>query len=88
MLFSAERHLKTGATKKYMKNDAAAEDVLQDAYIKIWVNLPGLDKPENFNLEDYSQDLMALIEHFNLNDPIIIGFSLSNLENFFLIPSK
>ena len=34
--------------KKYMKNDTAAEDVLQEAYIKIWTNLPQLDKPEAY----------------------------------------
>ena len=52
------------------------------------------DKPENFNLEDYSQDLMALIEHFNLNDPIIIGLSMGSYvtlrtaELYPTIPSK
>ena len=34
--------------KKYMKNDAAAEDVLQEAYIKIWTNLPQLGQPEAY----------------------------------------
>ena len=34
--------------KKYMKNDTAAEDVLQEAYIKIWTNLPQLGKPEAY----------------------------------------
>lgn len=34
--------------KKYMKSDAAAEDVLQEAYIKIWENLPQLGKPEAY----------------------------------------
>ncbi|HCA21756.1 MAG TPA: hypothetical protein DEO87_05210, partial [Lachnospiraceae bacterium] len=35
--------------KKYMKNDTAAEDVLQEAYIKIWKYLPSLDDPANFS---------------------------------------
>ncbi len=34
--------------RKYMKEDASAEDVLQDAYIKIWNNLPTLKQPEGF----------------------------------------
>ena len=34
--------------KKYMKNNTAAEDVLQEAYIKIWTNLPQLGKPEAY----------------------------------------
>ncbi len=34
--------------RKYMKSDAAAEDVLQEAYIKIWTNLPQLGNPEAY----------------------------------------
>ena len=35
-------------TRKYMKTDASAEDVLQEAYIKIWTHLPGLQNPEGY----------------------------------------
>lgn len=34
--------------RKYMKSDAAAEDVLQEAYIKIWTNLSQLGNPETY----------------------------------------
>ncbi len=35
-------------TRKYMKTDASAEDVLQEAYIKIWTHLPSLQNPEGY----------------------------------------
>ena len=59
--------------KKYMKNDAAAEDVLQDAYIKIWVNLPGLDKPENFNA--WSSRIVAntALNELRKNQPVLFS---------------
>ncbi len=34
---------------KYMKNETEAEDVIQEAYVKIWQNLPGLTNPEYFS---------------------------------------
>ena len=36
------------------------------------------DKPEYFTLEDNADDLTALIKHYGLNKPIIIGFSMGS----------
>ncbi len=59
--------------KKYMKNDAAAEDVLQDAYIKIWVNLPSLDKPESF--QSWSSKIVAntALNELRKNQPLLFS---------------
>ncbi|MBO6114603.1 MAG: sigma-70 family RNA polymerase sigma factor [Lachnospiraceae bacterium] len=59
--------------KKYMKNDAAAEDVLQDAYIKIWVNLPSLDKPESF--QSWSSRIVAntALNELRKNQPLLFS---------------
>ena len=43
--------------RKYMKNDAAAEDVLQEAYIRIWTNLPSLNNPAGF--VNWSRQIVA-----------------------------
>ena len=43
--------------RKYMKNDAVAEDVLQEAYIRIWTNLPGLKSPAGF--VNWSRQIVA-----------------------------
>lgn len=38
----------------------------------------GSDKPESFTLEDDADDLAGLIEFYNLNKPVIIGFSMGS----------
>ena len=66
--------------KKYMKNDTAAEDVLQDAYIKIWVNLPSLDKPENFSA--WSSKIVAntALNELRKNQPMFFS-EMSNEQD-------
>lgn len=36
------------------------------------------DKPEKFDLDDYADDLAAIIEYYNLDDPIVIGLSMGS----------
>lgn len=36
------------------------------------------DKPKNFNLDDYAEDLKQIIEKLKLNKPIVIGLSMGS----------
>ena len=48
-LYEKTYHEKFYLAKQYMKSDAEAEDVLQEAYIKAWRNLSALSDPERFS---------------------------------------
>lgn len=59
--------------RKYMKDDAAADDVLQDAYIKIWNNLSSLQAPEGF--VNWARRIVATtaLNELRKNTPILFG---------------
>ena len=65
--------------KKYMKSDAAAEDVLQEAYIRIWTNLPSLRQPEGY--VNWSRRIVAntALNELRKTQPLL--FSEVNTEN-------
>ena len=65
--------------KKYMKSDAAAEDVLQEAYIRIWTNLPSLRQPEGY--VNWSRRIVAntALNELRKTQPLL--FSEVNAEN-------
>ena len=59
--------------RKYMKDDAAADDVLQDAYIKIWNNLSTLQTPEGF--VNWARKIVATtaLNELRKKTPILFG---------------
>lgn len=48
-LYNATKNNKYYLALKYVKNEEAAKDVLQDAYIRAWKNLDKLKEPEKFD---------------------------------------
>ena len=36
------------------------------------------DKPRKFNIDDHADDLKAVIEHYNMENPIVVGLSMGS----------